>query len=403
MNPVVDLLIKGGRVVVPDGALLPMDVAVEAGRIAALADHLPLAARRILEAGNAIVLPGAIDLHTHLRSSLGTAGLFEGESAAAVAGGVTTLGDFAYPAGTRFEVELEEKVAALEQQSLCDFVVHTVVRSTEQLAAATTRTVKIFMAASGLGARAGDALDLVKRAMAGGHQVLVHVEEMDDYAAIAAHACTQGSGQVHILHVPHQRFSQVVSGLGAGRVTLETCPQYLLWELTRGRPGCNVNPPIEAADLWPEIRAGRIQTIGTDHCSYTRQEKDEHGLPGFPGLETMLRLMVAYGVEPGRISWADLCRLLSSGPARVLGLYPRKGAVQVGSDADLVLLDPDHEEVASLPRHGRSDLTAYAGLRLKGRIVSTLVRGREVVAGGSPDLGAAGWGKWQEPASPNGD
>jgi dihydropyrimidinase len=375
-----------------------MDLAVEAGKIVALDTHLPLAAARVLDAGNALVLPGAIDLHTHLRSPLGTAGLFEGESAAAVAGGVTTLGDFAYPPGTRFEVEFEGKVEALERQSLCDFVVHTVVRSAEQLEAARTRTVKVFLAASGLGARAGNALDLVERAMARGHQVLVHVEALEDYAAIAAHARTQGSGRVHILHVPHQRFSQVVSGLGSGRVTMETCPQYLLWELTGGRQGCDVNPPIEASDLWPEIRAGRIQTIGTDHCSYTRREKDEYGLPGFPGLETMLRLMVAYGVEPGRISWADLCRLISSGPARVLDVYPRKGAVQVASDADLVLLDPDHEEVAAVPRHGRSDFSAYDGLRLKGKILCTLVRGRQVYGAEVAAREAAGWGTWQEPA-----
>ncbi|RPI49370.1 MAG: allantoinase, partial [Chloroflexi bacterium] len=101
----VDLLIKGGRIVAPDGALLPMDLAVEAGKIVALAGQLPPEAGRVLDAGNAIVLPGMIDLHTHLRSPLGTAGLFEGESAAAVACGVTTLGDFAYPPGTRFEIE----------------------------------------------------------------------------------------------------------------------------------------------------------------------------------------------------------------------------------------------------------------------------------------------------------
>lgn len=395
-NSVIDLLIKGGRVVAPDGALVPMDLAVDSEKIVALARQLSLDARRVLDAGNAVLLPGMIDLHTHIRSPEGTAGLFTGESAAGAAGGVTTLGDFAYPPGTRFEIEFQHKVEALERQSLCDFILHTVVRSREQLEAASTRTVKVFLAASGLGTRAGDGLDLVKRAMARGHQVLVHVEEMEDYVAIAAHARRAERGRVHILHVPHQRFSQVVSGLSDGRVTMETCPHYLLWELTGGQLGCNVNPPIEAADLWSEIQAGRIHTIGTDHCSYTQQEKGEYGLPGFPGLETMLRLMIAYGVAPGRISWADLCRLLSSGPARVLDLYPRKGVLQVGSDADLVLLDPDHEEVASLPLHGRSDFTAYAGARLKGRILCTLVRGRQVYGDGIVDEEAAGWGTRQE-------
>jgi dihydroorotase-like cyclic amidohydrolase len=129
-----------------------------------------------------------------------------------------------------------------------------------------TRTVKVFFAASGLDADRWSA-----RAFAGaaeGHQVLAHVEDMRDYGAIIEGGLTAPSrGRVHILHVPHQRFVSVVHAAQDERVTMETCPHYLLWEWVRDRPGCDVNPRVVPCDLWPEVKAGRISTIGTDHCS----------------------------------------------------------------------------------------------------------------------------------------
>jgi dihydroorotase-like cyclic amidohydrolase len=180
------------------------------------------------------------------------------------------------------------------------------------------------------------------------------------------------------------------------RITLETCPHYLLWEWTRDREGCDVNPVVVPNDMWTEIRAGRINTIGTDHCSYTRQEKKELGLPGFPGVEELLSLMVTFGVQAGRISWIDLIRLLSAGPASVLGLYPRKGCLQVGSDADVVIFDLNQERQFNAPTLGRGDFSPYTGLRLAGKVVSTFVRGHEVFSNGTINPATVGWGIWQD-------
>jgi dihydroorotase-like cyclic amidohydrolase len=263
---------------------------------------------------------------------------------------------------------------------------------------ADTQTVKVFLAASGLGAKSGIGFELVKEALARGRQVLIHVEELDDYLAIARLIqASPDQGSVHIVHVPHQRYSQLMRSLVDRQLTLETCPQYLLWSWTRGRDGCDVNPPVVPADLWTEIQRGRIDTIGTDHCSYTRQEKVDHGLPGFPGLETLLRVMYTCGVAAGCITWEQLSRVMSAGPARVLGLCPKKGVIQVGSDADLVIFDPGFEDLVGRPRFGRGDFSPFEGLSLRGRVVRTLVRGRQVYADGSADLDAAGWGTWQEP------
>jgi len=392
-----DLLIAGGKLVSPDGHLFSSDVGIKDGKIVALGRGLLSDAQRIMRADSCIVLPGVIDLHTHLRSPEAEPGLFIGETASAVAGGVTMLGDFSYPAGTRFELDFETKRDRLEHEALCDFCIHTVVRTLEHLKTVQSWTVKVFFSASGLGAEASGALELLKQAAASGHQVLAHVEDMEDYLAILEHGLeTDSLGHVHILHVPHQKYTSTVDAARDERITMETCPHYLLWEWVRDREGCAVNPPVIPSDLWPEVRVGRISTIGTDLCSYKWQEKVDMNLPGFPGVETLLRLMVTFGVQAGRISWADLCRLLSAGPARVLGLYPCKGIVQLGSDADLVVFDPEYEEVMKAPTYGRGDFSPYTGLRLRGKVIRTLVRGREVYADGTADLSAAGWGRWQD-------
>lgn len=393
----VDLLVVNGRTVSPDGQFLALNLAMENGRIVAMGRELAPSARRTVDAHGHVILPGVIDLHTHLRSPVGEASLFTGETSSAVAGGVTTVCDFAYPPGTRFELDFPAKRARLEQEALCDFCLHTVVRAPEHLENLQTHTVKVFFSASGLGTQASGALGLLRSAVADGRVVLAHVEAMDDYLAILREGIKADSpGRVHIAHVPHQRYVNLVRTLGNGRVTLETCPHYLLWEWMQAQAGCDVNPPVEPSDLWPEVRAGHISTIGTDHCSYAMREKRDMNLPGFPGVETLLRTVYTLGVKAGRISWADLCRLLSAGPACMLGLYPRKGILQPGADADFVIFDADYEELQKAPKYGRGDFSPYAGLRLGGKVLSTFVRGREVYSHDEADLSAAGWGTWQD-------
>lgn len=392
-----DLIIAGGMAVASDGHLAPIDIGVRDGKVTAMGCGLSGSIRRIDLADGSIVLPGVIDIHTHLRSPLAEDGLFTGETVSAVAGGVTMVGDFAYPPGTRFELDFDTKLERLEKESLCDFTIHTVVRTPEQAEMAKSRTVKVFFSSSGLGAQAGNAQKTFEVAMQKGHQVPAHVEEMDDYKNIVRYT-TQGQspGAVHILHVPHQHYIQEVIKAKSDRITMETCPHYLLWEWMQEREGCDVNPPVVPNDLWNILRTGHINTIGSDHCSYTKQEKEEYGLPGFSGVEELLRLMITYGVQNGRISWTDLCRLISSGPAKVLGLYPIKGILQIGSDADMVILDLDYEQVAGEPAFGRSHFSPYSGLRLKSKVLKTFVRGREVYSDGIVDLAAAGWGTFRE-------
>jgi len=111
-------------------------------------------------------------------------------------------------------------------------------------------------------------------------------------------------------------------------------------------------------------------------------------LPGFPGVETLLRTAYTFGAKAGRISWADLRRTLTACPPRMLDLYPRKGALHPGCDADFVIFDADYEEMQKAPVYGRGDLAPYVGLRLGGKVLSTFVRGCEVYSDGKADLGA---------------
>jgi len=396
----LDMLIRNGRVAALDGEPIELSIGVQDGRIACLGSVCRSEARRVVDADGLVILPGVVDLHTHLRSCSSDSELFLRETASAVAGGVTTLGDFGYPHGTLFELDAATKRDRLEAEALCDFCVHTVVKVQEDLATADTRTVKVFFSASGAGGQADGAVDLLAQAVIKGHQVLAHVEEWEDYLDIVDFFSGSGaSGRVHILHVPHQRFVSLKRAVGDPRLTLETCPHYLLWETLTDSVDCDVNPAVVPCDLWPELASDGIDAIGTDHCSYSRKEKNTFGLPGFPGLESSLRLLFTYGVRAGRIGWSGLCRLMSRRPAQILGLYPRKGSIHVGADADLVLFDPQHEETWNGPEHGRGDFSPYAGRRLAGRVERTLVRGREVYRQDWVDWEAGGWGTFQAPAS----
>jgi len=155
-----------------------------------------------------------------------------------------------------------------------------------------------------------------------------------------------------------------------------------------------LQPPLRAGSeseaLWGLVSDGRVDMIVTDHCDYRKDQKlaldDFTKTPGgLPGTETSLPLMATYGIAAGRFTWPDLVRLMSTSPARIYGLWPRKGALQPGSDADLVLFDPAFEGViAADDLHMVAGYTPYEGMPVKGRVVSTLRRGEFLVRDGEP-------------------
>lgn len=195
------------------------------------------------------------------------------------------------------------------------------------------------------------------------------------------------------------------------RVTAETCPHYLMFTdeaLRVWGPYAKCNPPLRSAEtqdrLWEGVRSGAIDVLGTDHSPFLVEEKAPHAddiwaaPPGMPGLEEFIPLMLT-AVHRGRLALRDLVRLTAENPARLFGLWPRKGALARGADADLVLVDMRIERVHDHRRlytKAREVALMYDGVRFHGVPVTTLVRGQFVMQGGEV-TGRPGWGRWLTP------
>jgi dihydropyrimidinase len=226
------------------------------------------------------------------------------------------------------------------------------------------------------------------------------VEEEATERALAI-AATAGAP----LYVVHMSCARAVQALQRARnrgqwAFGETCPQYLLLDESAYEDEDYMtaathvlSPPLRAKEnqprLWAALRNGLLQTVGTDHCPFTRVQKergreDFASIPnGLPGVETRLPLLYHYGVREGRISLADWVRLTATNPARLFGLYPRKGVLVPGSDADVVIFDP--ERVQSLDAgalHMNTDLSPYAGREIRGWPRHVLQRGRFLIEDG---------------------
>jgi dihydropyrimidinase len=198
-------------------------------------------------------------------------------------------------------------------------------------------------------------------------------------------------------------------------ITAETCPQYLVltrdvYEREDGHL-FSAAPPLrddpDRAALWAGLRTHDVDLVATDHCPFTRAQKAWRGtfddLPyGLPGVETLLPLLYTEGVATGRLAVHDIARLACEGPARVYDLAPRKGTLQAGADADLVLFDPAATwRLESRNLHMNCDFSPYEGRPMVGRVVSTLSRG-EVVYSEGKLLAAAGRGRFLARGKPAG-
>jgi dihydropyrimidinase len=214
---------------------------------------------------------------------------------------------------------------------------------------------------------------------------------------------------VHIVHCSTARSVALVAEArdNGQEVTCETCPQYLLLDNTvyEGPEPWRyiLQPPLRDSEepelLWALVEAGMVDLIVTDHCDYAVEQKtaqdDFTQTPGgLPGVETLLPLMMTYGVSEGNLTLPQLAALLSTNPARVWGLWPRKGALLPGSDADLVIYDPVPEgAVAAENLHQLAGYTPYEGMRAQGRVKATISRGQVIYREGQ-FVGRKGRGKF---------
>lgn len=445
------MLIRNGTLVVADG-MLRADLRVEGERIAAIGDLLPYPGEPVVDAAGCMVLPGLVDPHVHIALDTGIYRTdddwFIGTRAAAF-GGVTTVVDFATQfRGQTFEEALASRLEEARGKAVVDYALHMMVTDLPpgkegelgKLVAQGVAGIKLYTtyrpnyyaddatllrlmrAAGALGLITmvhceNDAMvtEAIERLKAEGQTSLrEHGRSRPPFAEVEAvhrvlFLAAEAHAPVYIVHCSTARAVDLVhEAARQGQPAFaETCPQYLLLDETAyGGPHPEwyiLQPPLrpaaERAGLWERLHRGWIAAIGTDHCDYTLRQKTATGSflttpGGVPGLETMLPLLYTFGILEGRIGWPDLVRLCATNPAKLFGLYPRKGALQPGSDADLVLYDPEPEEILTAAHlHYIAGYTPYEGWRVRGRVRTVMVRGQIVVEDGV-FRGTPGWGRF---------
>lgn len=429
----LDLLVRDGLVVTPRGSFRA-SIGIEDGVIVAIGSSSTMPkAERTIDASGLLVFPGIIDEHVHFREpGLEWKEDFRTGSMAAAAGGVTTVLEMPNTDPPTVDAEgFRAKLEAASRKSLVDFglyagVLPGRVEALRELAELGAVGVKVYMSETTGIREPVDDLDLIRAmrlASSLGLRVGVHAEDgrMISRLREELRATGQREPLLHVrarpvegevlavarallaaritgcgLHVFHLSSADALSVIRALRplgidVTVETCPHYLLLDgeeaLRRLGNVAKVNPPVrgraDAEALWEALSSGEVDAIGSDHAPHLPQEKaveDVWSAPsGFPGVETTLPLMLTE-VHRGRLSYERLAALLSENPARIWGLYPRKGAISVGSDGDLTLVDPDVEWVIRSDRlHSKSRVTPFEGFRVRGRPVYTVVRGEVVM------------------------
>lgn len=435
----MDLAVLGGTVVTPGGRA---HLYVREGRVAALStERLP--AREEVDASGLFVLPGMVDAHVHFMDPGDPSREdFPTGSAAAAVGGVTTVIEHTHACPVVTAEDLRGKVNYLRGRSVVDFglAAHAWKGRLEDAAGAWQAGalyVKAFTCTThGVpGLSAAELYDLFTVLQAVGGVCLVHAEdealtahaerrlrtagradgaivpewrsrEAEQVAVAGVCVLARSTGtRVVIAHASCPEVVDLARSVGGATVRVESCPQYfyLREEEVRAQGAFRkFTPPARArteADLvamWKYLEEGRIDYVATDHAPSTAAHKQEpiwDAHFGLPGVETTLTLMLN-GVGHGRLSWRRLVEVLCETPARVYGLYPQKGTLQPGSDADLVLVDPAREHVLNHARIvSKAGWTPYAGLQVRGAVVRTYVRGRLVAEEGRP-AAEPGWGRW---------
>jgi dihydropyrimidinase len=436
----MSILIRNGRLITATEDSIA-DVLVEGERVAAVGANLNLPADRVIDATGKYLIPGGIDAHTHLDMpfcGITTSDNFETGTRAAAFGGTTSILDFATQArGMSLRASLDLWLEKGKRATL-DFGLHMIVTNLpdpnlselDQMVQAGVTSFKLFMAypdtlmlddaaifrvlrwAAGTGALVmvhaenGTVIDLlVREALEAGrkaplqHALTRPTETEAEAVGRAISLAHMAGARLYIVHVSAAgALRRIGEAAWQGtRVYAETCPQYLL--LTQSdldRPEFEgakyvYSPPArdtsDGEALWDGIRSGAVQVVATDHCPVLWADKlkgarqDFTKIPnGGPGIENRMQLLFHYGVLTGRLSLSRWVEVTSTAPARIFGLYPRKGCIAAGSDADLVIWNPDEEHIISATTHHmRVDYSLYEGFHVRGAAETVLSRGEIVV------------------------
>lgn len=452
----MSLIITNGRIVTHNTDYIA-DIYIEDGRIKTIFDKISSSADRIIDAKGKYVIPGGIDVHTHLDMPFGntvSSDDFKTGTIAAAFGGTTSIIDFpAQEPGQQVGQALDRWLGKAESKACIDYGFHMIITDTTQLTTDDLKNLvdqgitsfKLFMAyPKSLMLGNADIFRLMQSAKALGAFVSVHAENGEVIEEIISAAVKEGKSapifhaltrpavlegeaiqraialsqvagcSLYIVHLStvdglHQIKQARNQGLS---VYTETCPQYLLLsiedmvEATGFESAKYVcTPPLREKHhqkkLWQAIADGYIQVIATDHCPFNFQGQKDLGKDSFtkipngvPGIENRLGLIYEEGVQKGRINlhkWIDLC---CTAPAKLFGLFPTKGTIKEGSDADIVIWDPEKKHTISAATHHMNvDYNLYEGYKLSGWPEMVISRG-EIIIENNNFTGKTGRGRF---------
>src|ERR1700728_3935198 len=437
-----DTIIAGGSVVTAADTYVA-DVAIADGKIVAIGKDIPRQnATKVIEAAGKYVFPGGIDVHTHLDMPFGgttSADDFETGTRAAAFGGTTTLIDFAIqykgqPLRKAFDTWMEKAA----KKAVCDYAFHCIVtdiadgqlQEMNSLVGEGVTSFKLFMAYPGvfmlddasifralqttakngglicMHAENGSAIDvIVQQALAEGktgpkYHALTRPTTAEAEAVSRAIALSEMAGAP--IYIVHLSCSEALEKVREARdrglpVYAETCPQYLYLSIENfdvpDFEGAKYvfTPPLREKwhqeKLWNGLKRDHLQVVSTDHCPFCFKEQKELGRDDFtkipnggPGVEHRMSLIYSGGVHGKRFSPNRFVEVVSTSPAKLFGLFPRKGTIAVGSDADIVIFDPNHREVISVKTHHmRVDYSMFEGIQIQGAARTVLSRGRTII------------------------
>ncbi len=432
-------LIQGATIVSPN-SVQQGDILIDGEKITAVGNCEGQAYDELVSAEGLIAFPGFIDAHTHFDLDVcntTTADDFSSGTLSALCGGTTTVIDFACPnkgESLTYGLELWNKKAN-SRGCACDYGFHMtiddwnpdIISELPKMIESGVSSFKIYMTypAMMIGDKAlSEALKELKKigAIAGVHcensaaiDRLISEKIMNGETGPSSHPASRpavceaeaisrllkfaklADSPVIIVHLSSEEgMNAVRSARKNGQtVYVETCPQYLLLndsnygkeKLEAAKFVCA--PPLRKESdlfaLWSALKNGEIQTVSTDHCSFTVNQKavgldDFRNIPGgLPGVESRGILLFSEGVQKGRISLKDMCRVLCENPARLYGLYPQKGVISPGSDADIVLIDPNRKTVLTAESlHSAAGYTPFEGWQLDGSVSDVFLRGKLV-------------------------
>lgn len=446
-------LVVSGRLQLPDGTSVVGEVGIQDGQIVGLADLGTLTGVEHIDGGDAIVLPGHIDAHVHTRSER-RGGITETTMAAA-AGGATTIVDMPYddPTPVTTRALFEQKVRDVEREAMTDVALWATIAKS-----AGFDEIAPLVEAGAIGFKVstyethpdrfpripdGELYLAMREVRDAGSLVIVHAENDELVRRLTAKLRSEGrrdptahsesrpavaeteaigrtlelahgtGARIHICHVSVERgFALVERARGDGvDATAETCTHYLVLdeeELVRQGARAKINPPLRSAveveALWRLLARGRIDFVTSDHVAWRPDHKQGGDIfeakSGVPGLELTLPLLYSEGVVGRGLPVARLVQVLCANPARRLGLWPRKGGISLGADADLVLLDPearwriDEQRLATA-----AGWSPYHGREVTGQVTRVLVRGETVYEHGVV-TGTVGHGTVVRPVRP---